>query len=72
MNYTHHSDWINMIRIAPTDEGYCLERTDWRTGERERVYYSSIGEIARVVDPIEKNGRTLSKILNSDDPPIAC
>ena len=72
MNYTHPSGWINMILIAPTDEGYCLERTDWRTGEGERVYYSSIGEIARVVDPVERNGHTLSQILNSDEPPIAC
>ena len=71
--YNHpHSDWTNMIRIAPTDEGYRLERTDWRTGKKEAIYYSNVKEIAKVIDPAEKNGNSIREILVADEPPIAC
>ncbi len=52
-----------MIRILKTDEGWCLERSDWRTGLKELVYYSSLKELARVITTEDREGNSIRDAL---------
>ena len=56
-----------MIRILKTDEGWCLERSDWRSGERELIYYSSLKEIARVITAEDREGNSIRTTLPRDE-----
>ena len=55
-----------MIRIKQTDEGWCLERSDWRTGKKELVYYSSLKELARVITTEDGEGNSIRAALPRD------
>ena len=55
-----------MIRIKKTDEGWCLERSDWRSGIKELVYYSSLKEIARVITTEDGEGNSIRAALSGD------
>ncbi len=55
-----------MIRIQETDEGWCLERSDWRSGQRELIYYSSKEEIARVITSEDWEGNSIREALSRD------
>ena len=55
-----------MIRINKTDEGWCLERSDWRSGQKELVYYSSLKEIARVITTEDREGNSIRTALQGD------
>jgi len=55
-----------MIRINKTDEGWCLERSDWRSGIKELVYYSSLKEIARVITTEDREGNSIRDALPRD------
>ena len=53
-----------MIRIQKTDEGWCLERSDWRSGQRELIYYSSLKEIARVITTEDGEGNSIRETVS--------
>ena len=52
-----------MIRIIKTDEGWCLERSDWRSGVKELVYYSSLTEIDRAITAEDREGNSIRAAL---------
>ena len=52
-----------MIRIKKTDEGWCLERSDWRSGIKELIYYSSLKEIAHVITAEDREGNSIRAAL---------
>ena len=52
-----------MIRINKTDEGWCLERSDWRSGIKELIYYSSLKEIAHVITAEDREGNSIRAAL---------
>jgi len=56
-----------MIRINKTDEGWYLERSDWRSGIKELVYYSSLKEIARVITAEDREGNSIRAALPRDE-----
>ena len=55
-----------MIRILKTDEGWCLERSDWRSGSKELIYYSSLKDIARVITAEDREGNSIRAALSGD------
>ena len=55
-----------MIRIKQTDEGWCLERSDWRSGNKELVYCSSLEEIENVIATEDREGNSISAALPRD------
>ena len=55
-----------MIRISQTDEGWCLERSDWRTGSKELIYYSNLQELARVITSEDREGNSIRNALPRD------
>ena len=56
-----------MIRINKTDEGCCLDRSDWRSGIKELVYYSSLKEIAHVITAEDREGNSIRAALPRDE-----
>ena len=52
-----------MIRINKTDEGWCLERSDWRSGIKALIYYSSLKEIAHVITAEDREGNSIRAAL---------
>ncbi len=55
-----------MIRIKQTDEGWCLERSDWRSGNKELVYCSSLEEIENVIATEDREGNSIRAALPRD------